>query len=84
MIEEKIAKPLRILHLEDNRADVDLVKFALRKGKLDVEISVVDNRKAFINSLNNFNPDIILVALGAPKQEIISTILSQKIENKLI
>ena len=45
---------------------------------------VDSNFNDVVSIINKFNPDVILVALGAPKQEIISTILSQKIENKLI
>jgi len=37
-----------------------------------------------IVDINLFNPDIILVALGAPKQEIVSTIISENMSGKLI
>ena len=53
--------------------------------KVDSGFYKVDsNFNDVVSIINKFNPDVILVALGAPKQEIISTILSQKIKNKLI
>ena len=60
MIAEKISKPIRILHVEDNRPDSDLVRFILKKANINVKILVVEDRKEFIDSLYHFNPDIIL------------------------
>ena len=51
---------IKILHLEDNPSDADLIDFELRKGGIRFEMQVVDNREEFEAMLNNFNPDIIL------------------------
>ena len=51
---------LKILHLEDVSTDAELVARELKRGKIDSEILVVDNRSDFINALEKFSPDIIL------------------------
>lgn len=53
-------KTLKILHLEDTAADAELVERELKKGGIEFEKLVVDNRIAFENALDNFVPDIIL------------------------
>lgn len=42
------------------------------------------NLSPVINEIKNFKPNLILVALGAPKQELIATLISKKIKNVLI
>ncbi|MBL7700460.1 MAG: response regulator, partial [Chitinophagaceae bacterium] len=51
---------LRILHVEDLRSDAEMVHRVLEKSPLQFEKKVVDNRLDFENSLERFNPDIIL------------------------
>jgi len=51
---------LRILHLEDVNFDVELVERELKKGNIQFEKLVVDNKEDFENALDNFYPDIIL------------------------
>ena len=51
---------LKILHLEDLPTDAELVARELKKGKINFEIIVVDNKADFINELKTFLPDIIL------------------------
>lgn len=53
-------KTLKILHLEDTAADAELVERELKKGGIEFEKLVVDNRTAFETALDNFVPDIIL------------------------
>jgi DNA-binding NtrC family response regulator len=53
-------KTLKILHLEDVPLDAELVSHELRKGKIQFEQLVVDNKEDFINALKDFSPDIIL------------------------
>jgi CheY-like chemotaxis protein len=57
---EKCMNRFKILHLEDNPLDAELVHHCLRKANLNYEIKVVDNKADFQTSLNYFNPDIIL------------------------
>jgi signal transduction histidine kinase/FixJ family two-component response regulator len=51
---------IKILHLEDTPSDADLVRRALKKGSLDAEILVVEDKPDFIKAINDFHPDIIL------------------------
>jgi serine phosphatase RsbU (regulator of sigma subunit) len=53
-------KDLRILYIEDNPDDVNLVEFSLRKTGLDFQILAVVSEKEFVRELSNFNPDIVL------------------------
>lgn len=51
---------IKILHLEDEESDADLVKYELERQSLMTEILVVDNKQAYIDALHRFNPDVIL------------------------
>ncbi len=51
---------LKILHLEDESFDVELVERALKKADLFFEKMVVDTKIDFENALISFEPDIVL------------------------
>ncbi len=51
---------IKILHLEDTPSDVELVDRELKRGNIQFEKLVVDNRKAFEAALTAFSPDIII------------------------
>ncbi|MDQ3191021.1 MAG: PAS domain S-box protein [Bacteroidota bacterium] len=51
---------LKILHLEDIPADAELVERELKKGNIQFEKLVVDNKIAFEKALKEFVPDIII------------------------
>lgn len=51
---------IKILHLEDLPADAELVARALKKGEIDCEMLVVENKEKFIKALTAFTPDLIL------------------------
>ena len=53
-------KNIKILHLEDAASDAELVAWELKKGKINFEILVVENKAEFINELKDFSHDIIL------------------------
>ncbi|MDO3644011.1 PAS domain S-box protein [Mucilaginibacter sp. L3T2-6] len=55
-----MTKALKILHLEDIASDAELVERALRKGGIVFESKVVDNEAAFVKTVTEFGPDIIL------------------------
>src|SRR5665647_2963218 len=55
-----MTKKIRILHLEDVEIDADLVSRILKKGKIESEIRVVDNKEAYVEALIEFAPDVIL------------------------
>jgi signal transduction histidine kinase len=56
MLEHK----LKILHLEDTAFDVEMVERELKKGNINFDKIVVDNKKAFEKALVSFVPDIVL------------------------
>ncbi|MCW3104110.1 MAG: hypothetical protein JWO09_2550 [Bacteroidetes bacterium] len=53
-------KHIKILLLEDNPADAELISRELSRSGMLFSMHVVDSREEFIIGLNNFEPDIIL------------------------
>jgi len=52
---------IKILHLEDEESDADLVRLILNQGNFSAEIKVVNNKQSYIDALNKFQPDVISV-----------------------
>lgn len=52
--------PLRVLHLEDDPHDAELVRAAFAVGGISVEIMCVPNRAAYHSALTETVPDLIL------------------------
>src|ERR1700722_12559347 len=52
--------PLKILMLEDNATDADLIKRQLRRDKLEFETECVSTKEQYIKAIDGFNPDVIL------------------------
>ena len=61
-----MAPNLRILILEDNQSDADLLRRELKKSGLTFISEIVQTRKGFENALQNFDPDIILSDYSLP------------------
>ncbi len=62
------AKPeLRILILEDNPFDAELIEDALREGGLVFISKIVDNELGYIKALREFRPDLILSDYDLPR-----------------
>ena len=59
-------KDIRILMLEDNVADAELVKFALRDGGLNFTVKRVDSKAQYLKELEEGPPDIILLDYALP------------------
>ena len=57
----------RILIVEDKPADADLAKHTLQKVLKDCEFQVVETRTDFLNSLEVFQPDVILSDYTLPR-----------------
>jgi diguanylate cyclase (GGDEF)-like protein/PAS domain S-box-containing protein len=57
---------LRLLLLEDNPADAELLEFRLRKEGLRFTSLRVDSEPAFKQALADFNPDIVLADYNLP------------------
>lgn len=57
----------KILILEDNPSDVDMVKYELKKADMLFEILVTDTREEFIDGLRTLNPDLVLSDHSLPQ-----------------
>jgi PAS domain S-box-containing protein len=58
---------LRILHLEDDRLDADLVQATLAAGGLEAEVTRVDDRESFEAALESGRFDVILADYNLPR-----------------
>src|SRR5687768_7382178 len=61
-----VKKEIRVLMLEDNVADAELVKYALQDGGLSFSIKRVDSKAQYLNELDESPPDIILLDYALP------------------
>src|SRR6185436_11692362 len=57
---------IRILIVEDNPRDVELMEYELKRGRIDFVSEVVQNEAGYKNALENFIPDIILSDYSLP------------------
>lgn len=60
-------KPLRILILEDNPADAELVQFELEEAGISFTAHVVIKENDFVRNLQDFAPDLILSDYDLPQ-----------------
>ena len=58
--------PLKILMLEDEPADAELMTRALTKAAMDFTAKRVDTREAFVDALETFAPDVLLLDCNLP------------------
>ena len=61
-----VAVPLKILILEDNQSDADLLCRTLVKSGMEFTSQVVQTRKDYEQALESFNPDLILSDYSLP------------------
>lgn len=59
--------PLRVLHVEDNAWDAELVAQALRKGGFSAAIEVVQSEAEFEKHLQLQTPDVVLADYNLPQ-----------------
>jgi signal transduction histidine kinase len=60
---------LRVLHVEDNDLDAELVAQALRKGGFSISVAVVQSEVEFERQLRLYLPDIVLADYNLPQWE---------------
>ncbi|WP_456312297.1 ATP-binding protein [Pseudomonas shirazensis] len=72
MIPYHIKEDIKILILEDNAADADLLVRHLTKSGLSFVSKIVESRKSFEDSLDSFLPDIILSDFSLPSFNAVS------------
>lgn len=68
--QENRAEPpaqLRVLHVEDNVMDAELVAMALRKGGFSAAIEVVQSEAEFERQLQQHTPDVVLADYNLPQ-----------------
>ena len=58
--------PLRVLHLEDDANDAELVQSALEREGIDCAVTRVQTRNAFVSALEQGGIDLILSDLDLP------------------
>lgn len=61
-----MTKPLRILHLEDDPMDAELVQMTLAAEGLNCEVQVVSRREDFGNALERGGMDLVLADFALP------------------
>ncbi|HVV70036.1 MAG TPA: histidine kinase [Verrucomicrobiae bacterium] len=59
-------KDIRILMLEDDAADAELTRYALRKGGLNFSVARVETREDYLRELKEHPPEIILSDYSLP------------------
>jgi signal transduction histidine kinase len=65
--EATVPARLRVLHVEDNPLDAELVALALRKGGFSATIEVVQSEEAFEKQLQLLAPDVVLADYNLPQ-----------------
>lgn len=60
-------KKLKILMLEDNQSDADMITWMLRKANVVFDAERVDTREEFDLAMRQFKPDIVLSDHGLPQ-----------------
>ncbi len=58
--------PLRLLHLEDDPIDADLITTTLMEGNIPCQSQLVDTRQAFVAALKEGRMDLILADYSIP------------------
>jgi signal transduction histidine kinase/ActR/RegA family two-component response regulator len=61
-----VKTPLRLLHLEDNPVDAELIMATLMEGNIPCQSQLVDTRQAFVAALKEGRSDLILADYSIP------------------
>jgi len=77
-------KKIKILILEDNTTDADLIVRQLTRSGMTFTFKIVEKREAFEESLNTFCPDIILSDYSLPAFDAVSAFRILKDKNSNI
>jgi len=77
-------RPVKVLLLEDNSADADLIIRQLGKAGMDFEARIVETRQRFEEAIDSFRPDIILSDYSLPAFDALAAFNIVKGRNPLI
>jgi two-component system cell cycle sensor histidine kinase/response regulator CckA len=69
-----MSDPLRILHLEDNPQDAELIQAALKADGITCEVARVESKSDFIAALDAGNVDLVLSDFSLPNFDGLSAI----------
>ena len=58
---------LRVLHVEDNELDAELVSEALRKGGFSASVAVVQEEAEFVAQLLSHHPEVVIADYNLPQ-----------------
>src|SRR5260370_17989008 len=58
---------LRVLHVEDNELDAELVSEALRKGGFSASVVVVQEEAEFVAQLLSHHPEVVIADYNLPQ-----------------
>jgi len=67
-------RTLRILHLEDDPNDMELVRSTLKKGGIGCDVEVVSDRPSFVAAFERGNADLILSDFSLPSFDGLSAL----------
>ena len=73
-----MTKKLRILLLEDNASDAELIERQLKKAGIGFVCELVKTRTAFLQALKTFRPDLILADYNLPKFDALQALALRK------
>ena len=73
-----MVRELRILLLEDNPADADLIRHELWKANIKFSLKQVETKEAFLKELKDFTPGLILSDNSLPSFDGISALTMAK------
>jgi PAS domain S-box-containing protein len=75
-------KKIKILHLEDNLNDAELIHEMLHAGGIDVDISVVNNKSDYLTNLSKEEFDIVLSDYSLPEFDGLKALVEAKTKRK--
>jgi len=62
----------KVLIIEDNKSDIDLLQRELKKNQFNYISEIVETRESYVNALDTFHPDIILSDYSLPSFDGVS------------
>src|SRR5688572_21740124 len=65
-IEDYDSRAIRVLHVEDDETDSELLEAQLQEADLAVELLRVDDEDGVTRAMRGFKPDIVLSDLSMP------------------
>lgn len=75
---------IRILHLEDNDADAELIKTMLEHGGIQAEIKQVRSKETYVEEVENQDYDLVISDYSIPQFDGIKALIEAKRKNKYI